>query len=268
MQPEHRTTELLTPTIPPCKPIVQVESAESAPAQSSPPESDTGPAEDELSALWERLQSNESLLMHITENNEGVDLIKELKGRYSEDPFYKVIMDQPCHYKNFSCEDGKPNNQRLYGLLNPLKVPHAPWKVIGIGFVGPLPESKNWNSSYDSITVIIDLLTGKVHLVPSRTNYTARQVAELVFEEVYKHHSMPKAIVSDWDSLITSTFWTHLHQLVGVELQKSSVYHPESDSYTERANCTVTQMLRQCVGPSQRDWVAKLPAIEFAVNIA
>lgn len=27
-------------------------------------------------------------------------------------------------------------------------------------------------------------------------------------------------------------------------------------------------MLRQCVHPNQKDWVAKLPAIEFAINSA
>ncbi|KAF8814452.1 hypothetical protein BYT27DRAFT_7062495, partial [Phlegmacium glaucopus] len=33
-------------------------------------------------------------------------------------------------------------------------------------------------------------------------------------------------------------------------------------------NHTVTQMLRQCIHPNQKDWVAKLPAIEFAINSA
>lgn len=55
---------------------------------------------------------------------------------------------------------------------------------------------------------------------------------------------------------------------MGVELHMSSAYHPESDGSTERANRTVTQMLRQCIAPNQRDWVAKLPAIEFAINLA
>ncbi|OBZ66142.1 Transposon Ty3-I Gag-Pol polyprotein [Grifola frondosa] len=167
-----------------------------------------------------------------------------------------------------TCKRSKPSNQKPYGLLNPLSMPSAPWEAVGIDFVGPLPESKDRNGSYDSITVIIDLLTGMVHLVPSRTNHTAKQVAELVFAEVYKHHGLPRAIVSDRDVLFTSLFWTHLHKLLGVELRMSSAYHPESDGSTERANRTVTQMLRQCVGPSQKDWVAKLPAIEFAINSA
>ena len=48
----------------------------------------------------------------------------------------------------------------------------------------------------------------------------------------------------------------------------SSVYHPEIDGSTERANRTIGQMLRSCIGPTQHDWVLKLPAIEFAINSA
>lgn len=53
-----------------------------------------------------------------------------------------------------------------------------------------------------------------------------------------------------------------------MKLRLSSAYHPQSDGSTERANRTITQMLRQCVHPNQKDWVAKLPAIEFAINSA
>ena len=124
-----------------------------------------------------------------------------------------------------------------------------------------------FRSTFDKITVIIDLLSGMVHLVPSRQDYKAPEVAELMFSEVYKHHGLPKAIISDRDVLFTSLFWSHLHKLMGVELRMSSAYHPETDGSTERANRTVEQMLRQCIGPNQRDWVSKLPAIEFAIKI-
>ncbi|KAF7761654.1 hypothetical protein Agabi119p4_9646 [Agaricus bisporus var. burnettii] len=46
----------------------------------------------------------------------------------------------------------------------------------------------------------------------------------------------------------------------------SSAYHPQSDGATERANRTITQMLRLCVSTDQKNWVQKLPAIEFAIN--
>src|SRR5262249_15729760 len=48
----------------------------------------------------------------------------------------------------------------------------------------------------------------------------------------------------------------------------SSSFHPQTDGATERANRTMTQMLRQCVSTDQRNWVIKLPAIEYAMNNA
>ena len=107
-----------------------------------------------------------------------------------------------------------------------------------------------------------------VHLIPSRINYNAHQIAELMFEEVYKLHGLPKHIISDRDVLFTSIFWEHLHKLVGTKLKISSAYHPETDGSTERANWTVTQMLRQCINEKQIDWVSNIPAIEFAINSA
>lgn len=84
-----------------------------------------------------------------------------------------------------TCQQSKLVMQKPYGLLNPLKVPANPWEAIGIDFIGPLPCSKDRNGEYSSIMVIIDLLTTMVHLVLSHDNYTAKDVAELMFIEVY-----------------------------------------------------------------------------------
>ena len=167
-----------------------------------------------------------------------------------------------------TCKQSKPSNQKPYGLLNPLLVPTQPWEAIGIDFMGPLPEYKNRDGIFDSITVVICLLTAMVHLIPSRITYNARQVAELMFKEIYKLHGLPKHIISDQDVLFTSIFWSHLHQLIGTKLKMSRACHPETDSSTEWANRTVTQMLHQCINGKQTDWVSKLPAIEFVINSA
>ena len=106
-----------------------------------------------------------------------------------------------------------------------------------------------------------------VHLIPSRTNYTAQDIAELMFSEVYKHYGLPRSIVSDQDVLFTSQFWTHLNKLIGIRQRMSSAYHPKTDRSTERANRTIGQMLRSCIGPNQKDWVAKLPMIKFTINL-
>jgi hypothetical protein len=66
-----------------------------------------------------------------------------------------------------TCQRSKSSNQPPLGLLQSLSVPSHPWEAIGIDFIGPLPLSKDRNAEYDSVTVVIDLLTGMVHLVPS-----------------------------------------------------------------------------------------------------
>jgi hypothetical protein len=281
-------------------------------------------------------------LVTMLESDNGIELLKELKGSYQNDPTFKTIIEKPKEFRNFETKDGliylklagkkllcipkamikdrsvheiiiseahstlahlganktlsylrdhvwwkdmvsdtkaycetcttckrsKPNNQKPYGLLNPLAVPSEPWESIGIDFIGPLPLSENRDGNFDSITVVICLLTAMVELIPSRINYKAQDIAELMFEHVYKHHGLPKTIVSDRDVLFTSTFWGHLHTLIGTKLKMSSAYHPQTDGATERANRTVTQMLRQCINPNQKDWVSKLPTIQFAINSA
>ena len=107
-----------------------------------------------------------------------------------------------------------------------------------------------------------------VHLIPCRQDYTVRDTAELVFHEVYKWHGLPDIIVSDRDSLFTSQFWERLHMLIGTELQMSSSWHPQTDGTTGRSNRALEQMLRQAIGPSQRDWVSKLSGIKFVINLA
>ena len=167
-----------------------------------------------------------------------------------------------------TCKRSKPSNQKPYSFLNPLSIPSEPWEFIGIEFVGSLPLSSNRDGSFDSITVVICLLIALVELIPSRINYTAPDLAELMFENVYKHHGLPKNIISDRDVLFTSIFGDHLHKLIGTTLKMSSAYHPQMDGSTERANRTITQMLRQCVSPTQKDWVTKLPTIQFVINSA
>src|ERR1700743_555674 len=184
--------------------------------------------------------------------------------------WWKTMVDDVSAYCKScqTCAVSKPQQGKVHGKLKPMPVPTYPWQYIGIDFVGPLPESTNRTGGYDMICVIIDLLTSMVHLVPTRQTYRAIDIAELMFEHVYKLHGIPERIISDRDSLFTSKFWKRLHHLVGTQLRMSSAFHPQTDGATERANRTVTQMIRQCVRPDQQDWVVKLTAGDVAIKLA
>ncbi|KAJ3474471.1 hypothetical protein NLI96_g12441 [Meripilus lineatus] len=208
------------------------------------------------------IEHGHSILAHLG-TKKTLDYLKE------EVWWKSMVEDITAYCKSCGmCATSKSNTQQPMGLLKTLQVPRRPWQYIGIDFVGPLPASSNRLGSFDMICVVIDLLTSMVHLTPTVQTYGASQMAEVVFENVYKLHGLPERIISDRDTLFTSTFWRKLHELLRTELRLSSSYHPQTDGATERANRTMTQMLRQCVKPDQKDWVQKLPAIELAMNTA
>jgi len=79
------------------------------------------------------------------------------------------------------------------GLLHGLPIPERPWQSIRIDFMGPLPQSHD----YDYLMVVIDQLSSEVHLVPTTTWVTAKEVAWLFLKEVVWLHGVPDSIVLD-----------------------------------------------------------------------
>ncbi|GBG76940.1 hypothetical protein CBR_g23154 [Chara braunii] len=72
--------------------------------------------------------------------------------------------------------------------------------------------------------------------------------------------------VSDRDTRFMSAFWTSLMAESGKTMKSSSARHPQTDGQTERAHQTAQMMLRTLIRPDQKDWVDRLPDIDFAYN--
>lgn len=160
------------------------------------------------------------------------------------------------------CQATKTSNQPVAGLLHSLPVPSRPWGSIAMDFIGPFPRS----GEHDYLWVVLCRLTSLVHLVPISTTTTANQLAWLYVKEIVKLHGIADSIVSDRDTKFTSRFWTEVHRLLGTRLLMSTAFHPQTDGATERANRSIGQILRAAVAPDQRDWVDRLPMVEFAIN--
>jgi hypothetical protein len=63
-----------------------------------------------------------------------------------------------------------------------------------------------------------------------------------------------------------SQFWKALHKSLGIEIQASTSYHPQTDGSSERSNKTVIQALRNYVNRRQTDWAKHLIHVETAMN--
>ncbi|GJE94878.1 hypothetical protein PsYK624_110540 [Phanerochaete sordida] len=161
-----------------------------------------------------------------------------------------------------TCQTVKPSTQMPAGLLHSLPVPTRPWGSIAMDFLGPFPESGGFNYLW----VVLCRLTSLVHLLPVRTTVSAVELAWLFVRDIVRLHGLPNSIVSDRDSKFTSKFWREVHRLLGTRLLMSTVFHPQTDSATERANRSISQVLRAMVTPDQTDWATHLPLAEFALN--
>ena len=102
--------------------------------------------------------------------------------------------------------------------------------------------------------------------MPTTTTVTTRGIAWLILKEVVRLHGIPESIVSDRDTKFTSIFWKEPHRLMGSKLLMSTVFHPQMDGATERANRSIAQILRTVVSNDQRDWSDKCPMVEFTIN--
>lgn len=69
-------------------------------------------------------------------------------------------------------------------------------------FIEGLPKS----DKYDSILVVVDRFSKYAHFIPLHHPFTAQTVAQVVFAQVVKLHSLPKCIVSDRDKIFTAHF--------------------------------------------------------------
>ena len=82
-------------------------------------------------------------------------------------------------------------------------------------FIVDLPRTKR---GHTAILVIVDRMTKRVIFIATTTNVTAVETAQLFFDHVFRHHGLPRTIVSDRDPRFTSKFWSTLFKLVGYKI--------------------------------------------------
>jgi hypothetical protein len=129
-------------------------------------------------------------------------------------------------------------------------------------FIVGLPTSR----AFDSILVVVDRLSKLAHFIPTVATVNASALVDVFLDRIWKLHGLPADIVSDRGSVFVSSFWNSFVSILGVRLNTSTAYHPESDGQTERVNQVLEQYLRCYLDYHQTNWVDLLPYAEYAYN--
>ena len=142
-----------------------------------------------------------------------------------------------------TCQQNKGEHTYHVGLLQPLPIPDGKWESISMDFITDLPTVQG----KDCIYVFVDILTKYSHLFSIYAHYTASQVVEIFFRDVFRLHGLPRTIVSDQYNRFMGGFWQEIFQLVGTDLTPSTSYHPQTDGQTEIVNQWLEGYLRNYV---------------------
>jgi hypothetical protein len=138
--------------------------------------------------------------------------------------------------------------------------------MIGVDWIAGLPTTAG---GFDMIQNHVDLLSGKVHAVPTRTTATAAEAAEIIRDMCLRSgDGFPDVLVVDHDPKFTSDVFRAFVKSMGSTLIVGSAYHKNTNAEVERANGVIGDTLRAFANGRKDDWDRQLPLAVFAINNA
>lgn len=126
------------------------------------------------------------------------------------------------------------------GLLQTVPSPTAPSRDIFMDFTEELLE----NAGSTMIWVITNLFSKQAHFVVCQRILSAQSLARFFVQHMYRLHSVPKCMISDWGVQFASKFWHELLSLLGSSQVLSSAQHSQTNGACELTNVVLEQYLQ------------------------
>ena len=124
------------------------------------------------------------------------------------------------------CQRQKIRRHKPYGeQLHSYSAPVSKWHDVSLDMITDLPLTAH---GHDSILVVLCQLTHMCHLIPTHKSWEAERTAQLYITNIFRHHGLPRNIISDRDPRFTSAFWKTLWASTNTRLSMSSSHHPQS----------------------------------------
>jgi hypothetical protein len=137
-----------------------------------------------------------------------------------------------------------------------------PFSTISMDWITKLLPS----GGFDSILMITDHDCSKaIILLPCKETMTTLELAQLYGERVFPHYGLPEKIISDQDPRLTSELARDICNMLNIQQNISTAYHPQTDGQSEWTNQTAEVVLRILCGANDQDWSKWLPVLVMTV---
>jgi transposase InsO family protein len=161
-----------------------------------------------------------------------------------------------------SCQRVKARRKAKDGELVLIVAGPKPWSTIGMVMITKFQSL----SGFDSVLVVLDLLSKMSHFIPCREDVSSAVLANLFRKNVFRLHGLPDKIISDRGATFVSKFWQSLLNSLNVQSALSTAYHPQTDGQTEIMNQILEDYLQHFCSYYQDNWDKVLNMAEFSIN--
>ena len=161
-----------------------------------------------------------------------------------------------------TCQTVKPDRQAKHAPLHPIDIPRRPWQIISMDMMGPLLESKGFNT----ILVVVDCFTKKSFFLPTHSTVTSKGITTLYQDQIFAEHGIPEKVISNWGSQFVSKFMKELFEVLRIKGNPSTAYHLQMDGQTKRVNQEVKEFLTMFINDRQDNWSDWLALAQFCHN--
>jgi len=184
----------------------------------------------------------------------------KIRDRYFWPGMYKKIKEYVLSCAK--CRQFKIDRTKSTGTLQPIEPPTGILDLMGLDFIGPVPQSSNGNKY---IIVCTDYLS-RYAITQATRNCTAETAAKFLVNNVILKYGVPKQLLTDQGTHFMSNVFNAIASRCGVNHITATTYHPQCNGLTERFNATLVDAIATYVNQQQSDWDEYLPYITFAYN--
>ncbi|MBW0547893.1 hypothetical protein O181_087608 [Austropuccinia psidii MF-1] len=156
------------------------------------------------------------------------------KERVASTAWWPKLEQELSEYINTCerCQKANTKNGKNYGLLKHIEETKNPWETINMDWVtGLVPGGKE---NFNALQIIVDRFSKSVRCLLCHKEDTTMDTSLLFWNNIISTCGVPKIIISDRDTKLTSEFWINLYEMCGTKISFSTANHSLTDDLAKR----------------------------------